>query len=351
MTDDDDTTGTAVQFIVVQPGPGGVFGNFTEVTPLDSVFVTPQDEDFWVITTAPADYDNDSDLDLLLPSAWNDTAFFYHTTLLRNDGASGTGGWNFTETDSVFAPTSHAQSAWADFDGDLDYFIAGQYFVPGGNGLVEAQMHIYRNDSPGQNFAPMSATQLNEVQIGNNTVMISWDPGSDDHTPVVALTYDLELFRDNVPVTLPNRTPEPGNVSAVNQWLITGLELGTYQYNLRTVDAAYIGSPVTTGEFTIGIVSADENPSGPATNDISLKNYPNPFNLSTMISFSVPEDGLVTLKVYNLAGDEVETLVDETKKAGNYKALFDAKDLPSGIYFYKIQAGGFSKTNKMIVTK
>ncbi len=57
VTDDDGATDGVLQFIAVQPGPGGTFGDFTEVTPLDSLFITPQDEDFWVITTAPADYD------------------------------------------------------------------------------------------------------------------------------------------------------------------------------------------------------------------------------------------------------------------------------------------------------
>jgi photosystem II stability/assembly factor-like uncharacterized protein len=644
VTDNDDTTSTAVQFIVVQPGPGGVFGDFTEITPLDSLFVTPQDEDFWVITTAPADfdsdgdldiavlgyyvvynesvedrlilmrndgqgvgeewaftyvnvplgdlttgssdmawgdydndgdldltvgtddmtvlfdntagtlamtdtflpayweensqayfdlrsitwadYDNDSDLDLLLPSVWNDTAFSYQTSLLRNDGSNGSGGWNFTETEPVFAPTEHAQSAWADYDndqdldlflvnispmmedgfirryrndsngvftpedilgsltvehgeaqwgdydsdgdldilvagnvreldgtyspmalriyrndsevyttldviecltcegwfditaatwadydadgdmdillagnynsgneiegrarvyintdnvftdsgnelpaptasgdrggtfswldidgdGDLDYFIAGQYFVPGGNGLVEAQMHLYRNDTPGQNAAPSSPMPQNVVQISENTALLTWLAGSDDHTPLAALTYDLELYRDNLPVSFPQRTPEPGNVSAVNEWLLTGLEMGDYTWTLRTVDAAYTGSPVAVGEFTMGFVSTEEKPDNITDHDGILKNYPNPFKNSTTISYSIPEDGRVELKIYNLAGVEVEILVDKYQAAGNHTIEYDAKDLNEGIYFYRIQAGNFSKTNKMIIT-
>ena len=64
VTDDDGDNGSTIRIIAVQPGPGGTFGDFTEVTPIDSIFITPQDEDFWVITTAPADYDNDGDLDI-----------------------------------------------------------------------------------------------------------------------------------------------------------------------------------------------------------------------------------------------------------------------------------------------
>ncbi len=645
VTDDDDTTGTTLQIITVQPNPGGVFGDFTEVTPLDSLFVTPQDEDFWVITTAPADFDNDGDLDiavlgyyvvyyesvvdklilmrnegyavneqwvftyidvplgentsgssdmawgdydsdgdldlavgtdgatliyenlagalemtgislpgywednsqadfdlrsitwadfdndsdpdLLIPSAVDTTTFTYRTKLMRNDGPDGSGGWIFAETDSVLVPTSHAQSAWADHDndqdldlflvnidpffgegfirlyrndsigvftgenilgdltvehgeaqwgdydgdgdldilvagnvrepdgnythmtlriyqndaenyspfevidcltcegwfdvtaatwadydsdgdmdillagnynsgsqiegrariyinndtafvdsgnelpaprasgdrggtfswldidndGDLDYFIAGQYFVPGGNGLVEAQMHLYRNDTPGQNAAPLSPLPQDVVQVSENTVLLTWLAGSDDHTPQESLTYDLEIYRDNVPLNLPDHTPEPGNVSAVSQWQITGLEPGNYTWTIRAVDASYTGSPLAYGEFSVDIVSVEEQPGIKETEQISLNNYPNPFSRTTTISYSIPEDGLVTIKIYNLAGEEVITLVEEKKQAGDHSLVFNASDLKAGIYFYKIRSGVHSLTNKMIVSK
>ncbi len=76
--------------------------------------------DFDLRSITWADFDNDGDLDLLLPSIFADSTFSYHTALMRNDGPNGTGGFLFTETDSVFAPTIHAQSAWADYDGDQD---------------------------------------------------------------------------------------------------------------------------------------------------------------------------------------------------------------------------------------
>ena len=544
VTDDDGDTGADVEFIVVQPGPGGVFGDFTEVTPLDPLFVTPQDEDFWVSTTAAADYDgdgdldiavlgyyvvyntsveerlvllrndgpagpeewefayvdvplgtltsgasdlawgdadgdgdqdlavgsdgqtviyrndagtlvasdtvlppyledndqadfdlrsitwadydNDGDVDLLLPSVWDDATLTYRTSLMRNDGADGTGGFSFTEV-TPFAPTAHAQSAWADDDGDqdldlllvhlapltedgfirryrndgagvfagedvlgsltiehgeaqwgdydddgdldilvaghireldgsfntvlriyrndagtyapfeviacpacegwwdltaatwadydsdgdvdillagtynsgsqiegrakvydneggtfvdsgnelpaprgagsrggtfgwldldgdgdLDYFIAGEYFVPGGNGLVEAQMHVYRNDVDGQNAAPAAPTGPISQVDGNGTVMLWWNPASDDLTPSHALTYDLRLYRDGAPASAPDRLPEPGGVSAVSQWTLTGLTAGNYTWTLQAVDSAYNSSLAAEATFIVG---------------------------------------------------------------------------------------------------
>ncbi|MFN3135873.1 MAG: FlgD immunoglobulin-like domain containing protein, partial [Candidatus Kryptonium sp.] len=86
------------------------------------------------------------------------------------------------------------------------------------------------------------------------------------------------------------------------------------------------------------------------------QNYPNPFNPSTSISFDLPEDAFVTLKIYNIIGQEIRTIVNEFKNAGRYTVVWDGKDndgkiMPSGIYFYRITAGNFSKTLKMVLAK
>ncbi len=79
------------------------------------------------------------------------------------------------------------------------------------------------------------------------------------------------------------------------------------------------------------------------------QNYPNPFNPSTKISYQLPESGNVTLKVYDILGREVTELVNGFQKAGYYTETFDASNLASGIYFYKLQAGNFVSTKKMIL--
>lgn len=81
------------------------------------------------------------------------------------------------------------------------------------------------------------------------------------------------------------------------------------------------------------------------------QNYPNPFNASTIIKYSIPEPTNVLLKVYDILGNEVATLVDEFKTAGTHNVLFTMSDFASGIYFYKLQAGSFIETKKMIVIK
>ncbi len=81
------------------------------------------------------------------------------------------------------------------------------------------------------------------------------------------------------------------------------------------------------------------------------QNYPNPFNPSTTIKYQVPMNGLVSLKVYNLIGQEVATLVNEVQNASAYEASFDATTLSSGIYFYTLRAGNFVETKKMMLLK
>ncbi len=81
------------------------------------------------------------------------------------------------------------------------------------------------------------------------------------------------------------------------------------------------------------------------------QNYPNPFNPSTQINYSIPVTSNVVLKIYNILGKEVATLVNGQKVAGNYTVTFDASKLASGVYFYKLQNGSFGETKKMILVK
>jgi len=86
------------------------------------------------------------------------------------------------------------------------------------------------------------------------------------------------------------------------------------------------------------------------------QNYPNPFNPVTKIKFEIPgharnDNALVKLKVYNLLGREVATLVNEEKPAGEYEVEFNADNLPSGIYFYQLKDGQYTETKKMVLMK
>lgn len=85
------------------------------------------------------------------------------------------------------------------------------------------------------------------------------------------------------------------------------------------------------------------------------QNYPNPFNPSTIIEFSIPRgteiNSLVLIKLYGILGNEVKTIFDEVKEPGNYKVAFNASDLPSGVYFYKLMTENFSSTKKLMLVR
>lgn len=98
-----------------------------------------------------------------------------------------------------------------------------------------------------------------------------------------------------------------------------------------------------TGVEQIDVVSPDE---------FSLsQNYPNPFNPSTTIKYNLNQSSKVTLKIYNLSGQELETLINEFQVAGEKEVTWQPKGLPSGIYYYQLQAGDFSETKKLIFQK
>lgn len=106
------------------------------------------------------------------------------------------------------------------------------------------------------------------------------------------------------------------------------------------------------------VAQKDINPSDNTTNDnIEIKNYalfenyPNPFNPSTTIKYQLPQDGFVSLKVFDALGREVKTLANEFKAKGYYTINFDCSGLSSGIYFYQLKSGNFISTKKMVLTK
>lgn len=122
---------------------------------------------------------------------------------------------------------------------------------------------------------------------------------------------------------------------------ISGLLSSVIYYRLKQVD--YNGAYEYNREIMV---------SSTAPSDFSLmQNFPNPFNPSTQINYSIPQNSNVIVKVYDSNGSEVATLVNENKISGNYTVDFNASGLASGIYYYTITAGSFSETRKMILMK
>ena len=101
---------------------------------------------------------------------------------------------------------------------------------------------------------------------------------------------------------------------------------------------------------TTGSVSSVKNNALPGQYEL-YQNFPNPFNPGTIINYQIPNSGIVTLKVYDILGREIKTLVNELKSRGNYSVNFDAGSLSSGVYFYQLKSGGYSSIKKMVLLK
>ena len=139
---------------------------------------------------------------------------------------------------------------------------------------------------------------------------------------------------------------------------------GLFYWAPEWISVPTLGSPwenVTlfdfTGELLNSISVFDSIPSGIQPPELIsdsfnlYQNYPNPFNSKTIINFSVPKESFITLKVFDILGNEITTLVNEEKPFGNFYVEFDGNDLPSGVYFYRMQTGNFTGIKKLILMR
>jgi hypothetical protein len=156
----------------------------------------------------------------------------------------------------------------------------------------------------------------------------------------------FEILRDGLRV---HRHSSAGNSTVRTDYAWadeSGLTAGrTYEYALNAVDIA--GTRHQLGTRRVTISSSDA-----VADEFALdQNYPNPFNPVTTISFSLAERSPVKLAVYDLAGREVASLLNEERDAGKYAVTFDGGALPTGVYFYQLQAGSFAAVRKLILMK
>jgi hypothetical protein len=199
-----------------------------------------------------ADYDSDGDMDLLVTGNYvGESEIVGKSEIYANDGGT------FTPLGvQLPAPISSigrgGAFTWFDLDNDndLDYLVAGAYFVPDGNGLVEAQVNLFKNDASGENRRPKAPDGL-DTQLTGDGMALAWNAATDDSTPQAELTYDLELRPFGQSFGPSKRDPAPGTLGAVQDWLVNGVGPGTYAWSVRAVDSAYNAGPRASGTFTV----------------------------------------------------------------------------------------------------
>ena len=189
---------------------------------------------------------------------------------------------------------------------------------------------------------PVELSALSAMIIGSS-VKLNW------RTETEVNNYGFEVER--------SETQDPRNMEWVNIGFVNGngnsnspknyafednsLLPGKYSYRLKQID--------NDGQFEYSkTIEVDFN--SPKKFELT-QNYPNPFNPVTTISWEIPIEGLVTLKIYDILGKEIYTVTDEYQQAGSYQRNFDGSSLSSGMYFFTLQSGSFIQTRKMILMK
>ena len=185
------------------------------------------------------------------------------------------------------------------------------------------------------------------------TPFLDW---MDQFTPTASA---VTLFKDKKTNTIVNGVR---NTAADKSWYTVWLAFDYLSTDFRSdtsktlaTDKKYkwildVGNPAS--KFAFKTVGVNASPEALVPGEFSLaQNYPNPFNPSTAINYTIGAKAHVTLKVYNVIGQEVATLVNESMNPGTYSATFSASNFSSGVYFYRLAAGNFIQTNKMVLLK
>ncbi len=183
-----------------------------------------------------------------------------------------------------------------------------------------------------------------EWQAGN-TQEIKWTKNFDGDV-------SISLFKGNQKVReITSRTNDSGNYN----WTIPLEILNSDNYRIKVTsieDSSIYALSDSTFSITGGVViTGVSSPAGMPLENSLEQNYPNPFNPSTMINYNIAEGGNVTLKVYDITGREVASIVNENKSAGRYSVTFNGSNLASGVYFYILRNGSFVQTKKFLLVK
>ena len=222
-------------------------------------------------------------------------------------------------------------SAVGDFNGDgATNFIVSNY-----EHIANGMVFLYSDNN---SALPVELTTFTS-SVNDGTVTLNWQTA----TEVNNYGFEVERKQTNAEWNKIGFVEGNGNSNSPKHYVFTDISVpaGKYLYRLKQLDI--------NGAFEYSN-SIEVDLSAPVNYELS-QNYPNPFNPTTVIKYSIPEDNFVTIKLYNILGKEVSTLVNDYKETGKYKVSIDGSKLSSGVYFYSIQAGDFREVKKMILQK
>jgi hypothetical protein len=186
---------------------------------------------------------------------------------------------------------------------------------------------------------PVELTSFIAAVSGNN-VALSWSTATETNNS----GFDIERSIDGKDYSTIGSVEGAGTVTEPISYVYNDINLspGIYYYRIRQNDFD--------GSYKYYSLNSEVEITAPVVYSIQ-QNYPNPFNPVTRINYSIPSAGKVNITVFDLIGNEVAVIVNQELEAGNHSADFNAASLTSGVYFYKITSGSFTKTMKMLLLK
>lgn len=226
---------------------------------------------------------------------------------------------------------------------------ANSLIFPGGarmKGTLGDKVYIGRSldgSYDGINLTGFSKLRFEALGSGTMSVYLEVKVGNTMYYPFVNIPLTATVATKEITLSsfLINGQPaDLSNVSMVSFQLTKSLNASLVNYDYTIQNAVMVSGSVGVNSNTTDV-----------KNYALDQNYPNPFNPATKISFALPKQGNVTLKVYNMLGKEVMTLVNGFRNSGSYEVSFDGSNLSSGVYFYKLEAEGFSDVKRMMLVK
>ena len=360
----------------ITPNPGGLGGQTSIAIDTSG---GPFDGNIYLLCSVDRDSNSDP-ADVMFARSTNGGVSFSSPVRVNDD--VGTSAWQWFGTMSV-APTGRIDAVWLDtrdnpgsYNSALYYSYStdagvtwsqneklsdsfnphvgwpqqdkmGDYFhmVSDSNGASLAWAATFNNEQDvyysyiAPTIVPVELISFSS-SVEGNIVNLSWLTA----TELNNLGFEIERGSNETDwrtigfIEGKGTTSEPQQYSYIDK--LTGIESTKLYYRLKQID--FDGSFEYSNTIEVEIA--------PSVFSLS-QNYPNPFNPNTTIKYSIPLSSNVVIKVFNVLGDEVTTLVDAQKQAGTYELTFNAENLSSGVYFYQLKAGTFIETKRMILIK
>jgi len=303
------------------------------------------------LTGSATDADNDpltycwEEYDLGAAGNWNSPTG--NAPIFRSFTPVTSGTRTFPKLSSLLNNTQVIGEIMPTYTRSLTFRLVARDNKTGGGGFGWGSRSINVTSTAGPFFVTSPNTAL--TWNANSPQTVTWDVANTNAAPVSCANVNIKLSTDGgntFSTTLLANTPNDGS-ETVNLPMVS-----TTTARIKVEAADNIFFDISNANFTITTATGVPNQEAKPIEFRLMQNYPNPFNPTSMINFAIPQKSRVSLYIYDISGKLVMKMIDnEIKTEGNYTYEFDGTELPSGMYFYKLTAGNFTETKKMVLIK